>query len=77
MKVVKICFILKSNAVPNLIAQSSEEPTKQFLNPKLQEELNRFKEIQRNPQLLLQTLLEMEREKQLPVSSFHCGALDS
>lgn len=33
----------------------------QGINPQLQEELNRFKEIQKNPQQLLQKLREMEQ----------------
>lgn len=34
------------------------------LNPRLQAELDRFKEIQKNPHVLFQTLREMERRKQ-------------
>lgn len=71
--------------MPNLIAQSPEERARQFqtsrhqekcINPQLQEELNRFKEIQKNPQLLLQTLLEMEHKKQLRVSLVHYSVLN-
>lgn len=35
----------------------------QMVNPQLKEELNCFKDIQKNPQLLLQTLAEMEKRK--------------
>lgn len=50
----------------------------QSLNPKLQEELNRFKEIQMNPQLLLQTLSKMEQERrQVSLNNFELWSVNS
>lgn len=45
-------------------SETSQIQPQSPVDPKLQEELNRFKEIQKNPQLLLQTLMEMEYQKQ-------------
>ncbi|XP_037051112.1 uncharacterized protein LOC119085028 isoform X2 [Bradysia coprophila] len=56
--------------LPNLRTQQLDEETKSSFDvslclepPSLQAELNRFKEIQKHPQLLLQTLFQMENQK--------------